>query len=252
MERRTLQVHRPRLVRSADGKATKITGYAAVFYNAADAGTQYELFSSGNYSVVERLMPGCFDRALRERQDVAALYNHDANAILGRVSAGTLRLSVDGKGLRYEIDPPDTQIARDLMASLQRGDVKGSSFAFNYVAKSVVMNTNADGSEQDIINVTDLDLFDVGPVVFPAYESTTSGVRGKGDKPSRLVIGIRAAAMLRDLERLGPVFARRRTDHRAAGAAEGSYLAQLDGEVALIRQQHAEGVARRRFLAEEY
>jgi HK97 family phage prohead protease len=50
--------------------------------------------------------------------------------VLGRNKSGTLRLSVDGIGLRYEIDPPDTQAARDLIESLRRGDVSGSSFAF--------------------------------------------------------------------------------------------------------------------------
>ncbi|MCT7656157.1 HK97 family phage prohead protease [Oceanimonas sp. NS1] len=60
-----------------------------------------------------------------------ALFNHDPNFVLGRTRSGTLALSVDADGLRYEIDPPDTQTVRDLvLAPLARGDITGSSFAF--------------------------------------------------------------------------------------------------------------------------
>ncbi|WP_411901134.1 HK97 family phage prohead protease, partial [Salmonella enterica] len=72
-------------------------------------------------------------RALVEvRNDVVrALFNHDPNFILGRRSAGTLALTVDERGLRYDITAPETQTIRDLvLAPMQRGDINQSSFAF--------------------------------------------------------------------------------------------------------------------------
>src|SRR3954469_13723755 len=38
--------------------------------------------------------------------DVRSLFNHDQNFVLGRASAGTLKLSVDDTGLAYEVTPP--------------------------------------------------------------------------------------------------------------------------------------------------
>jgi len=109
----------------ADGNKV-ICGYAAVFYNSADPGTQYELWP-GN---VERIMPTAFDRAIREKDDCRALVNHNPDLLLGRTSAGTLKLFADTVGLGYEIIPPNTQAAKDCIASIERGDMTGSSFGF--------------------------------------------------------------------------------------------------------------------------
>lgn len=191
MERRFFALpDRPVQLRGDEGKTPTISGYAAVFYRADDPGTEYELFRYNNYRVVERLMPGCFDRAVKE-DDIRALFNHNQDAILGRARAGTLRLSIDNTGLRYEIDPPDTQTARDLLESLKRGDVSGSSFSFDYRAKDVILQSENDGSERDLIEVRDVTLYDIGPVTFPAYTSTTSGVRSLDEE-----------ALKRELDRL--------------------------------------------------
>lgn len=149
-----------------------ITGYAAVFYNPADAGTEFRLWGQ----VYERIMPAAFNNALSRGDDVRAFFNHDANIILGRRSANTLRLFVDARGLRYEIDPPDTVAGRDAVTSIRRGDVSGSSFAFIPTAEM----DKRDG-EKRVIEIHDCQLFDVGPVVFPAYSGTEAGVRREGD-----------------------------------------------------------------------
>lgn len=154
----------------ADGKKV-ISGYAAVFYDPNDPGTEYRIWSD----TVERIMPGAFDRALRE-DDVRGLFNHEENNILGRTKSGTMRLSVDKRGLKYEIDPPDTQCARDLMQSLERGDIDGSSFLFRPVE-----NTYRDVDDLWIIERTEVKLFDVGPVCFPCYEASSASVRSMAD-----------------------------------------------------------------------
>jgi len=160
-----------RIEKRADGKP-QIVGYGAVFYRAGDAGTEYELWRN----VVERVAPGAFASALKRPDDVRALFNHDPNFVLGRSSAGTMTLSVDERGLRYTIDPPDTQQARDLMASIERGDISGSSFSFSVNKES--WSDPADGGPE-VRTIEDVTLFDVGPVTFPAYEATSTGMRGK-------------------------------------------------------------------------
>jgi HK97 family phage prohead protease len=124
----------------------------------------------------ERIAPTAFDGALGG--DVAGLFNHDANMVLGRSVAGTLRLSVDEVGLRYEIDPPDTQTARDLLQSLKRGDISGSSFSFRDRDYPLhIASEDRDGRTVKVVTRKNLDLFDVGPVTFPAYSGSSAQLR---------------------------------------------------------------------------
>ena len=167
-ERRfTPAVHRARVEQRADGQAV-LAGYAAVFYDPADPGTQYELWTG----FVERIAPGAFDRAIRERQDVRGLFNHDSDGLLGRLPAGTLRLAVNAVGLLYEIDLPDTQTGRDVATLVARGDVTGASFSFMPVVSQYL-----EEPDLTIRTLLDVDLYDVGPVTYPAYEATTAGLR---------------------------------------------------------------------------
>ena len=95
--------------------------------------------------------------------------------MLGRCSAGTLRLSIDDVGLRYEIDPPDTQSGRDCVTSIERGDMTGSSFGFN-VTSQAWRDESVDDEQYSIREITGVELFDVSPVTYPAYEGTSTGV----------------------------------------------------------------------------
>ena len=156
--------------RRANGQTT-IVGHAAVFYDGTPA-TEYELYAG----LVERVMPGAFNRAIHE-DDVAALFNHNPDCILGRTTAGTCRLTTDDKGLRYEIDPPDTQAGRDVLVSLDRRDITGSSFGF--VVRAQKWIDQEDGTT--IRELHDVALYDVSPVVFPAYGGTSAGIRSAGE-----------------------------------------------------------------------
>lgn len=155
-------------VETRDDGTKQIVGYAARFYDPADAGTQFQL----GPNAYERITPKAFTRALKEQDDVRALYNHDPDNLLGRLSANTLRLSVDEQGLRYEIDPPETPLARDVVTLIQRGDLTGSSFAF-VVEKARWEEENG----KDIRNIESVKLYDVGPVTYPAYGSASTGLR---------------------------------------------------------------------------
>ena len=142
-----------------EGGQQKITGYAAVFDSLSE--------DLGNFR--ETIKHGTFKRALAENQDVRGLVDHDSSKIIGRTEAGTMTLVEDEKGLKYSIDVPDTQAGRDVVTSIKRGDVSGSSFAFTVVADNW---RTEDG--QEIRELTDVDLFDVGPVAFPAYPATVT------------------------------------------------------------------------------
>jgi HK97 family phage prohead protease len=144
-------------------KKVTIRGYAALFNSdSQDLG-----------GFVERISPGAFDGVIKRGTDVVALYNHDPMFILGRESAGTLRISVDEKGLRYEVDAPESRA--DVVEAIERGDVRGSSFAFR--VKGSGENWSRDQQGRQIREIRDIDgLFDVGPVLKPAYSATESFV----------------------------------------------------------------------------
>jgi HK97 family phage prohead protease len=177
MERRFIQRAAARLeLRAREGKLPQIAGYGAVFYNAAEPGTEYQLWTD----FVERIMPGAFDRAVAERDDARALFNHDPTNLLGRIAAKTLSLEVDATGLAYTIDPPDTQMGRDVVEMIRRGDLSGSSFAFE-VTDEDIRKEKRDDVEKWIREIRGVKLYDVGPVTYPAYEATTTGVRAAVD-----------------------------------------------------------------------
>jgi HK97 family phage prohead protease len=145
----------------------RIVGYASVFYDGTPS-TEFRLWDD----MVERIMPGAFDKTLRARDDVRALFNHDPNMILGRTSAKTLSLSVDKRGLHYDVEPGDTTVAEDVVKHIRRGDVTGSSFGFR-----VTDQTWRTEDKIEIREIRGVELLDVGPVTYPAYEGTDSQVR---------------------------------------------------------------------------
>lgn len=168
MERRSIDAEFR--VEGNEGEPAKIVGYAAKF----------NTMSEEMWGFRETIAPGAFAEALKD-SDVRALFNHDPNIVLGRNKAGTLSLLEDSVGLRYEITPPDTQTATDLIASIRRGDVTQSSFAFTlHGGGEHSWKEDADGTvTRTIIKVARL--FDVSPVTYPAYPDTESGVRSAED-----------------------------------------------------------------------
>lgn len=168
---------RPVITR-ADGKPATIAGYGAVFYDAADPGTEYRLWQD----TFERIAAGAFDGAIKPDADVRSLFNHNENFVLGRTvsSPSTLSLSVDKTGLRYEVTPPDTQLVKDaVLAPIERGDVDGASIAF-FPRKVAWISEERDGRQVEIRELQEIWLVEVGPVTFPAYSSTSAGVRDGG------------------------------------------------------------------------
>jgi hypothetical protein len=115
--------------------------------------------------------PGAFTRALKERQDVRCLFNHEPDNLLGRTAAGTLALEQDKVGLAYTCELPDTQMGRDVGTLVQRGDISGCSFGFS-VTKQTTREEKKDGVTLYTREIEEVDLFDASPVTYPAYEGT--------------------------------------------------------------------------------
>lgn len=154
------------LIEEEENKTPKIIGYAAKFNS----------LSEEMYGFREKIDRGAFAEAIKN-SDVRALFNHDPNIVLGRSKAGTLILTEDDIGLRYEITPPDTQTARDIIESIRRGDISQSSFAFS-------MGGGGDEEWQELPDCKAVRtikkvsrLFDISPVTYPAYSDTESGIR---------------------------------------------------------------------------
>lgn len=111
--------------------------------------------------------------------DVRALYNHNSDIVLGRTSAGTLTLRDTDVGLwgSIMINPKDTQ-AMDAYQRIARGDVSGCSFGFDIPEGGQDVRVNSDGSVHWTITKVN-PLYEVSPVVFPAYEATHIEARMK-------------------------------------------------------------------------
>jgi HK97 family phage prohead protease len=150
-----------------DGENNKpqIVGYAAVFDKPSK--------DLGGFR--EYVRAGCFTKTIQE-SDIRALFNHDANCVLGRNKAGTLKLEEDPVGLKMIIDPPDTNWARDLMTSIKRGDIDQCSFSFKTIKDSWNQDTTGKNVTRDLLECR---LFDVSVVTNPAYPQTSASVRTK-------------------------------------------------------------------------
>ena len=166
-----------------------LDGYAAVF----------DMDSQGLW-FTERVAPGAFKSSILT-DDVVALFNHDKNFVLGRTSSGTLELAEDPTGLKYEIKLPNTTAGRDVHESVGRRDVNGSSFSFQTIKDQWEYLDDGETVKRTLLEVK---VFDVGPVTFPAYPSTSTHARSMdtfikevnekrdGEKPWRVNIARRA------------------------------------------------------------
>lgn len=186
-------------------------GYAAVYDSLSqDLGGFRELLLPGAFdAVLSRKFdgPGRPSAAARRATDCVALWNHDPGQLLGRTSSGTLTLSSDARGLAFEIEPPDTQLARDLASLVARGDVYGSSFAFSVSPEDESYAYDDDG--QTIRTIRSVaGLYDVSLVCTPAYLNTEAALRSVEEFRGRTIRQELAAARSGDGEHWRRVVAR--------------------------------------------
>lgn len=173
MEQRTIITEFELRDLESEDKPTKIAGYGALFNTVSETLAKTKV-GKRTIEVREQIAPGAFDDVMKD--DVLALFNHDDNIVLGRTTSGTLELRIDGKGLAYEVTPPDSQYVRDVVITpMKRKDIRQSSFGFQ-IAEGGDKFEEKDGIVMRTINKFS-QLRDVSPVVYPAYPDTESLVR---------------------------------------------------------------------------
>ncbi len=137
----------------------RLRGYAIVF----------NVRSQNLGGFQEVIAPEAIDRTFKEALDVRALVNHDSAKVIGRQKAGTLQMQKDATGLRVTIEPDlEISYAKDIAASVRRGDVSGMSFAF----RTIEDDWNYDDEEMPLRTVLDMRVSEVSIVTFPAYTQT--------------------------------------------------------------------------------
>lgn len=171
-ERRCMPTEFEVRARKGDSGGVVVEGHAAVFNK----------LSRNLGGFVEQIKPTAFDRTLGDNPDVRALINHDASMLLGRTRSGTLRISKDSAGLFYEIDMPERQDARDLLVSMERGDLTHSSFAFFVMRNGDDWEDTEEGMLRRTLTAVSIHNGDVSPVTYPAYEDADSGVAERAYK----------------------------------------------------------------------
>lgn len=133
-----------------------INGYAARFNNIT------ELYSG----LKEQIAEGAFSSSLGS--DIRALWDHDTQKVLGRTTNGTLKLREDSIGLNFELDINPTTYGQDVHKLIKRRDISGVSFGFR------VKGEEWKRLDEDTVlrTITDLELLEISPVTFPAYQAT--------------------------------------------------------------------------------
>lgn len=146
---------------SIESKGRTLSGYAAVFDSPTMIG-----------NIQEVIRKGAFIRSLasQDAPKIKAIYEHDTSQLLGRLGSNTLRLSEDEKGLKFELDLPNTTLGNDVAELVKRGDLSGCSFGF------IVRSENWTDAGRELL---DVDLFEITLTSDPAYEATSVDLRSK-------------------------------------------------------------------------
>jgi hypothetical protein len=180
-EQRTIDVD----VESLDTRGRTVVGYAAVYGSLSE--------DLGGFR--ERIAPGAFAGVMDA--DVRALLNHDPNEVLGRTKSGTLRLADEQRGLRFELDLPDSPLGENVRSAVKRGDLDGASFRFI---------VGDEEWQDDVRTVTSVkELQDITLATYPAYPAASVELR---TRPKEKTMSEEAALELEpeenDEERLMP------------------------------------------------
>jgi HK97 family phage prohead protease len=210
IERRVLAIADDLEVRAEGETKHHIVGHAAVF----DRWTT--LYEGESLVWREVVRPGAFREAITARQDVAALFNHDSNYVLGRTTSGTLILTEDATGLLTDTDPPDSPTIRDLVLTpIARRDITQMSFSFTVRRAVEVTTTSKEGvtvienggervtrwfegnQQHEDRELLSLDLFDISPVTYPAYKDTDVTLRERGAAREEEIRGLVLAGQVR-------------------------------------------------------
>lgn len=169
-EIRDLMTNKIELREDDDGNRT-LSGYAVKWEMKSSVLGMFLKFR-------EKVQKGAFLESLNN-DDQRFLWSHDPSKVLGRTKNNTLRLQEDDIGLRFELDLPNTSLAKDTYESIQRGDVDGVSFGF----RSEDDEVDEPDDDMPLRTIKKAKLMEVSAVAFPAYPD--SGVSARGYDPMK-------------------------------------------------------------------
>lgn len=160
-----------------DGNGRTLVGYAAVF----DSWTEIDSYE-GRF--MESLDPKAFNRTLKARAGkIKVLFDHGMDPNIGNKPLG--RPSVikpDEFGLWTETPLAATSYNEDLRELVAVGAIDGMSFRMRVKHDEWLDHPAGSAANPNRLperRIREVELFEFGPVTFPAYEATTAGVRGR-------------------------------------------------------------------------
>lgn len=165
------------------GDGRTLEGYGAVFDTPAR-------IDSWEGSWDETIAAGAFRKTLRARLPVLQ-FDHGRDARTGSVPIGAIdELKEDDQGLFVSARLFDNPVVEPIRQAIAGNAINGMSFRFqvareewrdaegNKLKEEQVFDLLWAGAEGIQRTITEVDpLYELGPVVFPAYEATSVGVR---------------------------------------------------------------------------
>lgn len=153
-----------------DDDGLTLEGYAAVF------GSPTRIDSwEGNFDEV--IAPGAFKRTIGQKGPggVRLQFDHGHHPLIGSIPIGSIReLREDARGLYVKARMADNWLIQPVRDAIANGSVSGMSFRFR-----VIRDDWDKTGDVPLRTLQEIDLAEVGPVVWPAYEATTVGVRAR-------------------------------------------------------------------------
>lgn len=163
-----------------DTEAGVMHGHFAVFNSWTEIDSWYE----GRF--LERIAPGAFAETFATRGDqIRVLYDHGQDPQIGNKPLGTpTALREDKHGAAYEVQLFDASYVNDLKPALRAGQL-GASFRFRITSEDWTEPSRATKTNPERLperTVTGVELYEFGPVTFPAYADATAGMRSRTDQ----------------------------------------------------------------------
>ena len=167
MNKKNLEIRSFSITR--DEGSRLVSGYAVVFNSRS-----HVMFDEDrDLYYIEVIAQDAITDELLQRSDVVMNYAHDDNNILARSrnGEGTLKLSVDDKGLFFQFEMPNSALGDQVLESINRGDISECSFAFTLGNDCETWTQEEDGTIIRTINNI-LGLYDCAIVTHAAYPET--------------------------------------------------------------------------------
>lgn len=162
-----------REVTEGEGSGRTIEGYAIVF------GVESRMLVDYWDDYREIIEPGAITEEELAQMDIKMTMWHNREKLLARSNkgVGTLRLSVDDIGVKYEFEAPNTSDGNNALELVKRGDMGGSSFTYWSDESSAVSYTK---NEEDILirHVKKINMvYEMTIASDPAYTQTSVTAR---------------------------------------------------------------------------